>query len=105
MAILSNGGLCTNGKVGNRRLVQLERTLQILEIVASRRFPITRNEVLRELSQMSGRWSERTIRRDLDLLAFLGLVQATQRPDRETAFSLGVVRNLARALRQVQYTA
>lgn len=64
-----------------RRLRQLERVLTLIELLAPLRYGATLRELTYDIKETLGPYCERTIRRDLETLALLGLVWRDRRQD------------------------
>jgi hypothetical protein len=58
-----------------RRLIQLERLLRIMEIISALRYGTSLSELRESLADAGCPWCERTLRRDLNLLIDFGFVR------------------------------
>ncbi len=82
-----------------RRLAQLERTLLELEVISSRRFGCSLQELRAELYDRSKGWSTRTLHRDLSLLQDLGfIVRVLSTFDQSVRFKINPVLSIGKFL-------
>ncbi len=63
------------------RLQSMRRLLVLIDLMRFRRFPALTSEIAEELNErLQDNYHQRTVRRDLELLATAGLVAKTTRP-------------------------